>query len=79
MECRARRLWYDYSRARDAMFEATDTDYAPWYIIDSTDKRRARLAVLRRILLHLDYPGKDHALVGAPDPQICRGVDIWNA
>ena len=35
--------WYDYSRARDAMFEASDTDYAPWYIVRSDDKKRARL------------------------------------
>src|SRR5678815_3928900 len=42
--------WYDYSRARDRMFEATDTKHAPWYVLRSDDKRRARLACLSHIL-----------------------------
>jgi len=42
--------WYDYSRARDMMFEATDTPYAPWYIVRSDDKRRARLNCIAHIL-----------------------------
>ncbi|MEN6497340.1 MAG: polyphosphate kinase 2 [Thermoguttaceae bacterium] len=44
--------WYDYSRARDAMLEATDTEYAPWYIVRSDDKKRARLNCIAH-LLHL--------------------------
>ena len=39
----SRRLWYDYSRARDLMLEATDTKHAPWHIVRSDDKKRARL------------------------------------
>jgi len=46
----SRERWYDYSRARDRMFEATDTSYAPWWILRSDDKRRSRLNALRHIL-----------------------------
>ncbi|HEY9454670.1 MAG TPA: polyphosphate kinase 2 [Bradyrhizobium sp.] len=47
--------WYDYSRARDMMFEATDTKYAPWRLIRSDDKRRARLNVISHILETIPY------------------------
>jgi polyphosphate kinase len=46
----SRERWYDYSRARDTMLEATDTDFAPWYIVRSDDKKRARLNVLSHFL-----------------------------
>ena len=46
----SRRRWYDYSRARDLMFRHTDTRHAPWYIVDSDDKRRARLNAIAHIL-----------------------------
>src|SRR6267154_688581 len=47
--------WYDYSRARDMMFEATDTKHAPWRLIRSNDKRRARLNVISHILETIPY------------------------
>jgi polyphosphate kinase 2 len=47
--------WYDYSRARDMMFEATDTKHAPWRLIRSDDKRRARLNVIAHILKTIPY------------------------
>ena len=47
MDLPSRQRWYDYSRARDLMLEATDTAHAPWYIVRSDDKRRARLNALR--------------------------------
>src|SRR5437667_3094704 len=47
--------WYDYSRARDMMFEATDTKHAPWRMIRSDDKRRARLNVISHILKTIPY------------------------
>jgi len=50
MDLPSRERWYDYSRARDRMLEATDTKHAPWYIIRSDDKRRARLNVIAHIL-----------------------------
>jgi len=47
--------WYDYSRARDMMFKATDSKHAPWYVIRSDDKRRARLNVISHILETIPY------------------------
>jgi polyphosphate kinase 2 len=47
--------WFDYSQARDAMFEATDTDYAPWYIVRSDDKKRARLNCIAHLLSRIPY------------------------
>ena len=47
--------WYQYSRARDAMFAATDTDYAPWHIVPSDDKRRARLNCISHLLGMVPY------------------------
>jgi polyphosphate kinase len=47
--------WYDYSRSRDAMFEATDTDFAPWYIVRSDDKKRARLNCIAHLLSRIPY------------------------
>jgi polyphosphate kinase len=47
--------WYDYSRARDAMFAATDKPFAPWYVVRSDDKRRARLNVIHHLLSRIPY------------------------
>jgi polyphosphate kinase 2 len=47
--------WHDYSRARDDMFAATDTPFAPWYVVPSDDKRRARLNVIRHLLSKVPY------------------------
>jgi polyphosphate kinase 2 len=47
--------WYDYSRARDAMFEATDTDFAPWNIVRADDKKRARLNCITHLLAQFPY------------------------
>ena len=62
--------WGDYTEAKEAMFEHTDTEWAPWTVIKSNDKKRARVEVMRYVLDSLDYPGKDTALVHAPDPLI---------
>jgi polyphosphate kinase len=51
----SRRRWYDYSRARDQMLEATDTKHAPWHIIRSDDKNRARLNCIAHLLGHIPY------------------------
>ena len=50
MDLPSRERWYDYSRARDAMFKATDTGFAPWYIVRSDDKRTARLNTIAHLL-----------------------------
>jgi polyphosphate kinase 2 (PPK2 family) len=55
MDLPSRRRWYDYSRARDQMLKHTDTRHAPWYIVDSNDKRRARLNVIAHILSSIPY------------------------
>jgi polyphosphate kinase 2 len=55
MDLESYRRWYDYSRARDEMFAATDTPFAPWYVIRSDDKRRARLNVIRHLLSLVPY------------------------
>ena len=47
--------WYDYSRARDAMFAATDTEWAPWYVAHSDSKRRARLNIISHLLSQVPY------------------------
>jgi polyphosphate kinase len=51
----SRERWYEYSRARDKMFQATDTKYAPWYIIRSDDKKRARLNCITHMLGQVAY------------------------
>lgn len=67
MDLESRRRWYAYSRARDAMFEATDTDEAPWYIVPSDDKRRARLNCISHLLSLIDYKDLKSDKVELPD------------
>ncbi len=55
MDLESHRRWYDYSRARDAMLSATDTPLAPWYIVRSDDKKRARLNCIADILSRIPY------------------------
>ena len=56
MDLKSYSRWYDYSRARDAMFAATDTAWAPRYVAHSDDKRRARLNVISHLLSRVPYP-----------------------
>lgn len=60
--------WDDYTRAKEAMFAATNTDFAPWIVVRSDCKKRARLNAIRYVLNQLDYEGKDLANVGEVDP-----------
>ena len=62
--------WDDYTEAKEAMFFYTDTADAPWTVIKSNQKKRARLNCMKHFLASLDYPGKDHDVVGTPDPLI---------
>lgn len=55
MDLESHRRWYDYSRARDEMFAATDTDESPWHVVDSNDKRRARLNIISHLLGTVPY------------------------
>ena len=62
--------WDAYTEAKEAMFHYTDTEHAPWTVIKSNDKKRARLEAMRHVLSLYDYDDKDHELVGTPDPRI---------
>jgi len=64
VECYSR--WYDYSRARDLMFEFTDSEHAPWHIVHSDDKKRARLNVISSILSLVPYKKIDRAKAKLP-------------
>lgn len=66
MDLPSRERWYDYSRARDAMLKATDTKYAPWFIVDSNDKKRARLNVISHLLQQIPYEAVKHKKVKLP-------------
>jgi polyphosphate kinase 2 len=58
--------WYDYSRARDMMLDVTDTEDAPWYIVRSNDKRRARLNSIAHLLSSIDYKDAPREKVKLP-------------
>ena len=62
--------WDAYTAAKEETFRSTDTDWAPWTVVKSNDKKRARLGAMRHVLSLFDYEGKDHELVGSPDPHI---------
>ncbi|MBN7775667.1 polyphosphate kinase 2 [Nitratireductor aquimarinus] len=65
--------WDAYSRARDTMLERTHSTHAPWTVVRANDKRRARLAVIRRILLAIAYDGRDLDAIG-PEDQLIIGT-----
>ena len=69
MDLKSYSRWYDYSRARDEMFQATDTPWAPWYVLHSNDKRRARLNCISHLLKHLPYEDLPREKVKLPDRQ----------
>jgi polyphosphate kinase 2 len=66
MDLPSRERWYDYSRARDMMLEATDTDFAPWYILHSDDKKRARLNLLTHFLGSIPYKASKREKIDLP-------------
>ena len=68
--------WDAYTAAKEEMFRATDTDHAPWIVIKSNDKKRARVNAMRHLLAKFDYDGKDHEIVGEPDPLIVGRVNL---
>ena len=70
MDIEALDKWDEYTVAKEAMFEYTDTDHAPWMVVKSNDKKRARLEAMRHILEQFDYEGKDAEIVGNPDRKI---------
>ncbi len=66
----SRDKWIEYTQAKEAMFFYTDTADAPWTVVKSDDKRRARLNAMQHFLSQLDYPDKDAHIVHGPDPLI---------
>jgi polyphosphate kinase 2 len=73
MDLKSYNRWYDYSRARDEMFKTTDTAWAPWYVVHSNDKKRARLNVISHILQHIPYEEMPREKVKLPDRQKAHG------
>ena len=71
----SRSRWYEYSRARDVMLEATDTEFAPWYIVPSDDKRRARLNCIRHLLSLIPYKKRRRDKVKLPDRSMKGSYD----
>jgi polyphosphate kinase 2 (PPK2 family) len=68
-------MWDRYTEAKELMFARTDIAEAPWTVVRSNDKRRARLEAMRYVLAQHHYPGKDESVVGRPDPLI---VGSWS-
>lgn len=68
-------LWDAYTAAKVEMFRATDTAHAPWTVVKSNDKRRARLEAMRSLLWRVPYARKDEESAGLPDPLIVGAAD----
>jgi polyphosphate kinase len=75
MDLPSRERWYDYSRARDKMLEATDTEHAPWYLLRSNDKRRARLNLISHFLSLIPYEASPGKRVKLPARDKSRAYD----
>src|SRR5690242_15336869 len=73
MDLKSYSRWYDYSRARDDMFAATDTAWAPWYVAHSDDKKRARLNIIRHILSQVPYTPVERKPIVLPKRQRRNG------
>jgi len=68
--------WDAYSRARDEMFIASNTAEAPWTVVRANDKKRARLDIIRHVLAHIHYLGRDNKAIGSTDPLILGGPEM---
>ena len=73
MDLEAHHRWYDFSRARDEMLLATDTPYAPWYVVQADDKRRARLNCISHLLSLIPYEEVEHEKIKLPKRQKAKG------
>jgi len=73
MDLKSYSRWYDYSRARDEMFAATDTDFAPWYVARSDDKKRARLNIITHMLEQIPYKSAPREKIKLPKRQKAGG------
>ena len=75
MDLKSYSRWYDYSRARDDMFKATDTPWAPWHVVRSDDKKRARLNVISHLLSQIPYKELDRQRPELPKRQKPHGYE----
>ena len=66
MDLKSYSRWYDYSRARDAMFAATDTEFAPWHVAQTEDKKRGRLNIITHLLAQIPYKSAPREKVKLP-------------
>jgi len=69
MDLKSYSRWYDYSRARDDMFAETDTAWAPWYVVRSDDKKKARLNIIDHLLGHIPHKKLKREKLEFPDRQ----------
>ena len=70
--------WDDYSTAIVETLARSHSAPAPWTVVRSDDKKRARIAAIQTVLQRVEFAGKDAALIGIPDPAICGGPDLWD-
>lgn len=75
MDIESYRRWYDYSRARDGMFAMTDTEFAPWHVVVSNDKKRARLNLISHLLSQIPYETVRREKISLPTRQKARGYE----
>ena len=78
MDIRALGKWDEYTEAKEAMFYYTDTADAPWTVVKSNDKKRARLAAIRHVLAQFEYPEKDYDVIGEADTTIIGPPDLMS-
>jgi polyphosphate kinase 2 len=69
--------WRDYSAAIAETLARSHTPHAPWTVVRADDKLRARIAVIQCILRAVEFPGRDPAAIGAPDPRVVGGPELW--
>ena len=69
MDLKSYSRWWDYTKARDRMFEASDTEWAPWYVVDNEDKRRGRLNLISHLLSRVEYTPLEQPKVVFPERQ----------
>lgn len=70
--------WDAYTDAIRETLQRSNSAHAPWTILRSDDKRRARLSAIRTVLGGISYDRKDPDAIGTPDPQICGGLEVWD-
>ena len=75
MDIESYRRWYDYSRARDEMFANTDTEFAPWHVVVSDDKKRARLNLIDHLLSQIPYESVRREKISLPARQKAKGYE----